>query len=101
MPILLRGGQYTVLTAGLGGEINNKCLIFSSGANVNKQREGDGWSPLFVAAMLGRLDTANLLLQAGADTSVLDSLDRTADLVARHFGHHSVADIILRSVLTV
>ena len=54
-----------------------------------------------MAAMLGRLDTANLLLQAGADTSVLDSLDRTADLVARHFGHHSVADIILRSVLTV
>ena len=54
-----------------------------------------------MAAMLGRLDTANLLLQAGADTSVLDSLDRTADMVARHFGHHSVADIILRSVLTV
>ena len=52
-----------------------------------------------MAAMLGRLDTANLLLQAGADTSVLDSLDRTADMVARHFGHHSVADIILRSVL--
>ena len=49
-----------------------------------------------MAAMLGRLETANLLLQAGADTSVLDSLDRTADMVARHFGHHSVADIILR-----
>ena len=64
-------------------------------------REGDGWSPLFVAAMLGRLETANLLLQAGADTSVRDSLDRTADIVARSFGHHSVADIIIRSLLTV
>ena len=76
--------------------INNKCLILYSGATVNKQRETDGWTPLFVAAMLGKLETANLLLQAGADTSVRDSLDRTADLVARHFGHHSVADIIIR-----
>ena len=54
-----------------------------------------------MAAMLGRLDTANLLLQAGADTSVRDSLDRTADIVARSFGHHSVADIIIRSLRTV
>ena len=46
--------------------------------------------------MLGRLETANLLLQAGADTTVRDNLHRTADVVARHFGHHSVADIILR-----
>ena len=49
-----------------------------------------------MAAMLGRLETANLLLQAGADTTVRDSQDRTADIVARHFGHHSVADMILR-----
>ena len=49
-----------------------------------------------MAAMLGRLETANLLLQAGADTTVRDNLHRTADVVARHFGHHSVADIILR-----
>lgn len=80
----------------LAAIINNKCFIFLSGANVNKQRDGDGWSPLFVAAMLGRLETANLLLQAGADTTVRDSQDRTADIVARHFGHHSVADMILR-----
>ena len=90
VPLLLRGGQYP------GEIINIKCFIFSSGANVNKPRDGDGWSPLFVAAMLGRLETANLLLQAGADTTVRDNLHRTADVVARHFGHHSVADIILR-----
>ena len=45
--------------------------------------------------MLGKLDTATLLLQAGADTSVRDTSGRTADLVAREFGYHSLADMIL------
>ena len=30
-------------------------LLFS-GSNVNKQRKCDDWSPLFVAAMLGRVE---------------------------------------------
>ena len=63
---------------------------------MNKQRKGDDWTPLFVAAMLGRLDVALLLLQAGADVRMMDNEDRTADMVARHFGHHMVADAILR-----
>jgi hypothetical protein len=33
------------------------------GANPNVQRKDDLWSPLFVAAMLGRTQVANLLLQ--------------------------------------
>ena len=33
-------------------------LLFS-GSNVNKQRKCDDWSPLFVAAMLGRVEVTN------------------------------------------
>ncbi len=36
-----------------------RCL----GANPNVQREGDEWSPLFIAAMLGKSKIANILLQ--------------------------------------
>ena len=35
------------------------------GANPNVQRKDDLWSPLFMAAMLGRTQVANLLLQVG------------------------------------
>ena len=63
---------------------------------MNKQRKGDDWSPLFVAAMLGRVEVTLLLLQAGADVRLMDSEERTADMVARQYGHHMVADIINR-----
>ena len=65
---------------------------------MNKQREGDGWTPLFIAAMLGRLDIATLLLQAGADSRLEDEEDRTAEMIAHQYGHHMVADIINRWV---
>ena len=70
-------------------------LLLRGGATVNSQRSEDAWTPLFLAAMLGRQETASLLLQAGADTSVLDNTGRTADMVARQFGQHSLADMIL------
>ena len=63
---------------------------------MNKQRKGDDWSPLFVAAMLGRVEVTLQLLQAGADTRLVDSEEMTADMVARQYGHHMVADIINR-----
>ena len=65
---------------------------------MNKQRAGDGWTPLFIAAMLGRLDIATLLLQAGADSRLEDEEDRTAEMIAHQYGHHMVADIINRWV---
>ena len=64
---------------------------------MNKQRKGDDWSPLFVAAMLGRGEVTLLLLQAGADVRLMDTEERKADMVARQYGHHMVADIINRT----
>ena len=76
--------------------IDDDKINYLQGANVNKQRQGDEWSPLFVAAMLGRLEVTLLLVQAGADTRLQDTEERTADMVARMYGHHMVADIINR-----
>jgi hypothetical protein len=38
-------------------------VFFGSGASPNVQRKDDLWTPLFVAAMLGRTQVANMLLQ--------------------------------------
>jgi len=69
-------------------------ILLKAGSHVNKIRSGDGWTPLFISAMLGRLDIANLLLQAGADPRIEDEGERTAQMVATQYGHHMVADII-------
>jgi hypothetical protein len=37
--------------------------FFGAGASPNVQRKDDLWTPLFVAAMLGRTQVANMLLQ--------------------------------------
>jgi hypothetical protein len=41
------------------------CTYFflATGASPNVQRKDDLWTPLFVAAMLGRTQVANMLLQ--------------------------------------
>ena len=38
-------------------------ILLRAGSNVNAQRSNDGFSALHVAAMVGRLEVANLLLQ--------------------------------------
>ena len=38
-------------------------ILLRAGSNVNAQRTNDGFSALHVAAMVGRLEVANLLLQ--------------------------------------
>ena len=85
-------------------------ILLRAGSNVNAQRSNDGFSALHVAAMVGRLEVANLLLQvvimiidvgnddnnedaddssdsnlvfqAGADTSLEDNEGRTAGVFA-------------------
>ena len=44
-------------------KIRDKKVIFP-GSNVNKQRRCDDWSPLFVAAMLGRVEVKSATYQS-------------------------------------
>jgi len=69
-------------------------ILLRAGSNVNAQRTNDGFSALHVAAMVGRLEVANLLLQAGADTTLEDNEGRTAGMVAEMYKHLPVADCI-------
>ena len=58
VPVLLKSG-WSVETV-------ESTTTVSPGVNVNAQRSSDGWTALHVAAMVGRLEVASLLLQVTA-----------------------------------
>ena len=63
---------------------------------MNPRREGDGWTPLHLAAMFGKCDVAQVLLEAGASSSIIGSDGKTAEDVAKQYRHHCLADILHR-----
>ena len=63
---------------------------------MNPRREGDGWTPLHLAAMFGKCDVTQVLLEAGASSSIKGSDGKTAEDVAKQYRHHCLADILHR-----
>lgn len=52
-------------------------MLVEAGADVN-WIDGEGVTPLILAAFKGHEDIARLLLEQGADTTIRDQWDRTA-----------------------
>ena len=69
-------------------------LLTESGAQIDPDRMGDGWTPLHLAAMFGKTDVAIKLLEMGADPTTRGSHGDTAEDVAKHFKNHRLADIL-------
>ena len=63
---------------------------------MNPRREGDGWTPLHLAAMFGKSDVTQVLLDAGARASVKGTAGDTPEDVAKRYRHHALADILHR-----
>eukprot|EP00095_Tigriopus_kingsejongensis_P004564 maker-scaffold462_size163801-snap-gene-0.39 protein:Tk04564 transcript:maker-scaffold462_size163801-snap-gene-0.39-mRNA-1 annotation:"achain crystal structure of engineered northeast structural genomics consortium target" len=53
--------------------------LVSKGADVNQARTSDGWTPLFLAVMLGRSEVVSLLLQKGARVRHVDQEGLTCE----------------------
>ena len=66
---------------------------------MNPRREGDGWTPLHLASLFGKVEVAQALMEAGARPSVKGSDGLTAEDVAKKYRHHALADILHRSTL--
>ena len=57
---------------------------------------GDGWTPLHLAAMFGRVDVIQILLDAGADPYTRDHNEKDVVDIARQFNHFQIADMLQR-----
>ena len=71
-------------------------VLLDRGANHSPARDNDGWTPLHLAAMFGKVDVIQLLLEAGADPYVADKDGHDVIDVARQFKHFQIADMLQR-----
>ena len=65
-----------------------------NGAEINRARKTDGWTPLFLAAVFNMPAMVSLLLQMGAKTSARDSLERTVDDWVEKYRLKNVKDLL-------
>jgi ankyrin repeat protein len=71
-------------------------LLVAKGANINRPSD-IGTTPLMWAAQWGFEETAQVLLELGADVSKTNRLGQTAAELAWMFGHQTLAKKILES----
>ncbi|MGZ8412845.1 MAG: ankyrin repeat domain-containing protein [Gemmatirosa sp.] len=79
------------------GDVEAVAWLLAHGASPDARWShwGAEVTPLHLAALLGHVDVVRLLLQAGADTSVHDSLhDSDALGWARHAGHTPIVELL-------
>ncbi|KAF1701161.1 hypothetical protein CSC66_13975 [Pseudoxanthomonas kaohsiungensis] len=77
--------QWTPLHwAALSGQTAAVRLLLTRGANINSL-ESKGSSPLMFAIHGKHVETAYVLLEAGADTRVVNEAGRTAEELASHY----------------
>jgi ankyrin repeat protein len=104
--LLARGGevntaarnafQVMALHAALAGPAPDIARsLIAAGADVNARQQG-GLTPLQEAAIQGRLDLVQLLLDHGADPLARDEQGRTAADWARTRGHSEVGEFLER-----
>ena len=69
-------------------------IITDSGAQVDPDRAGDGWTPLHLAAMFDKTSVAIKLMEMGADPATKSFNGETAEDVAKRFKNHRLADVL-------
>jgi ankyrin repeat protein len=67
--------------------------LIKHGAKINWQSKS-GSSALMEAALEGRTDTVKLLVEANADPSLSDLLERTALVIAEQQGHLDIVEML-------
>ncbi|XP_066223674.1 ankyrin repeat and SAM domain-containing protein 6 [Saccopteryx leptura] len=69
-------------------------LLLEWGADPNHAAQTVGWSPLMLAALIGRLGVAQQLMEKGANPDHLSVLEKTAFEVALDRKHRDLADFL-------
>jgi ankyrin repeat protein len=88
----------TALHAAIAGNHQDVAeLLLANGANANSVCYGSlrsGFTALHVAGYFGRLSIIKLLLEHGADPTVLNAAGQTAEECARNRGHLEAAEML-------
>ena len=71
-------------------------LMVESGAQLDTDRQGDGWTPLHLAAMFNKLEVVLKLLDMGADPKIRATNGDMPEDVAKTFKNHRLADVLKR-----
>jgi ankyrin repeat protein len=69
--------------------------LIAAGANLNVRNEETGAPPLTLAVVKGRIDTASLLLDSGAQVDAADRFGRTPLIMAASVGDFEGAKLLL------
>jgi cytohesin len=94
-------GRTALFCAALGGYADIAALLLSAAASVDKPTQNSGMLPLHAAAYLGRTETLQVLLDAGADVqatateTLTDCKDTAALHFAAHRGHAAAAQLLM------
>lgn len=86
MQLVDHKGQGLVHAAAVGGHRDTISRILDTGLNMNAQ-DHTGATPLHITCREDWRSAAELLIQAKADTMLLDSSGRDAFTIARQYGH--------------
>jgi hypothetical protein len=92
-----RAGPSLLTTAALYHRLGMIDLLLENGADVNIQN-GDGYTPLMLAARKGDLDTVEKLSSAGADLTVESADGHDALISAKESGHRDIAYFIASKI---
>ncbi len=72
-------GRTALHYAAFNGDMESAKLLLAKGANINAVDKSKQWTPLFFAVFMKHEDMANLLIKEGADQTIKDKFNRTAD----------------------
>lgn len=99
-PARLRPSRNAAMTSDIwsavaAGERERIARLLATGTSVNARQPGSEATPLNTAALFGQLDTAQLLLDKGADVSRANADGNTALHIAAFFAHADVVELLL------
>ncbi|XP_078580177.1 ankyrin repeat and MYND domain-containing protein 2-like [Branchiostoma floridae x Branchiostoma japonicum] len=69
-------------------------FLLKNGADVNSNQHEHGYTALMFAALSGNLEVTRVMLEAGARTSAVNTVGRTASQMAAFVGQHAVVSLI-------
>ncbi|VFV31845.1 ankyrin repeat and mynd [Lynx pardinus] len=83
-----------LMHAAYKGKLDMCRLLLRHGADVNCHQHEHGYTALMFAALSGNKDITWVMLEAGAETDVVNSVGRTAAQMAAFVGQHDCVTII-------